>query len=333
MTYSVFAANANGLSPSGCSSFTYALAGTLPYLRAPFYQFSEQVNDDPTTNGDTKPAFPFLTGHGGANQIVPFGFLGLRTNEPLLRINPSLPPQIPYVRVRNFYYAGSTFSATLNRTNTNLTRLTTPASASVNDIFANQSIPFLVGSLDEPTEYNIQVNETIVVPNRLFWQIKSIPGNIVQCLSATSEDAHVPGQFPIAAIDGASATRWQPVTNSTASMTIDTSSEPAKLLTSIRFDWGARPAVSATVYLGNYTNGMADAASEVKIKISGIEPNLPYNVAEAAANIFNIEPVQSNVTTFQIPDGTWSGDYARLEINGCWENDGKGATVGEFALI
>ncbi|EKD13683.1 uncharacterized protein L3040_005693 [Drepanopeziza brunnea f. sp. 'multigermtubi'] len=333
MTYSIFAANANGLSPSGCSSFTYALAGTIPYLRAPFYQFSEQVDDDPTTNGDTKPAFPFLTGHGGANQIVPFGFLGLRTNEPLLRINPSLPPQIPYVRIRNFYYAGSTLSATMNSTHTNLTRLATPVSAGVNEVFINQQLPFLVGSLDNPTGYNITVNQTVTVQNRLYWQIKSIAGNIVQCLPATSEDAHVPGQFPIAAIDGASSTRWQPTTNSTASMLVDTSSQAPKLLTSIQLEWGARPAVLAVVYLGNYTNGVADMTREVKIEINGIEPNRPYNAAEAAVNIFDIEPVQSNVTVFHIPDERWSGDYARLEIDGCWEKDGKGATVGEFVLV
>jgi hypothetical protein len=51
MTYSVFAIDANALSPSGCAAYTYALNSFLPYLRAPWYQFSEQAVDDPAKNG------------------------------------------------------------------------------------------------------------------------------------------------------------------------------------------------------------------------------------------------------------------------------------------
>jgi hypothetical protein len=51
MTYSVFAIDANALSPSGCAAYTYALNSFLPYLRAPWYQLSEQAVDDPAKNG------------------------------------------------------------------------------------------------------------------------------------------------------------------------------------------------------------------------------------------------------------------------------------------
>jgi hypothetical protein len=51
MTYSIFSVDANALSPSGCAAYTYALNGFLPYLRAPWYQFSEEAIDDPTENG------------------------------------------------------------------------------------------------------------------------------------------------------------------------------------------------------------------------------------------------------------------------------------------
>jgi len=51
MTYSIFSVDANALSPSGCAAYTYALNGFLPYLRAPWYQFSEEAIDDPTQNG------------------------------------------------------------------------------------------------------------------------------------------------------------------------------------------------------------------------------------------------------------------------------------------
>lgn len=55
MTYSIFAIDANTLSPSGCAAYTYTLNGFLPYLRAPWYQFSEQATDDPYTNGEPLP--------------------------------------------------------------------------------------------------------------------------------------------------------------------------------------------------------------------------------------------------------------------------------------
>ncbi|PBP21726.1 glycosyl hydrolase family 65 protein [Diplocarpon rosae] len=333
MTFSTFAIGANELSLSGCSAFTYTQASLLPYLRAPFYQFSEQVLDDPAINGNTKPAFPFLTGHGGAMQIVPFGFLGVRTTEPVLHISPSLPPQIPHLRVRNFFFGGSRFSAVMNSTHTNLTRLSTPADAGVVDVYAHRTIPFVLGTPNSGTpgtNYTIAINQTITVPNRMYWQNKTVSGNLVQCLAVTSEDAYVPGQFPVAAIDGAISTRWQPAQNESAAIFIDTQSAPASLVSSIQFDWGRRPARRAVVSFGNYTNGIAQTGSEVQIEITGIAPNEPFDAAATLANVLVIAPDKSNTTTFDIVGGTWSGDYVRLEIEGCWEEDGKGATVGEF---
>ena len=42
-------------------------------LHIPFAELFELV-DDYKTNGATHPAYPFMTGHGGANQVVLFGF-------------------------------------------------------------------------------------------------------------------------------------------------------------------------------------------------------------------------------------------------------------------
>ncbi|CAL3967439.1 unnamed protein product [Diplocarpon coronariae] len=333
MTFSMFAISANELSLSGCSAFTYTQASLLPYLRAPFYQFSEQALDNPEINGNTKPGFPFLTGHGGVMQIVPFGFLGVRTTEPVLHINPSLPPQIPHLRVRDFYFGGSRFSAAMNSSHTKLTRLPTPADAGVVDVYINRTIPFILGSPNSGTpgtNYAIAINQTITVSNRMYWQNKTVSGNIAQCLTVTSEDAYIPGQFPVAAIDGAISTRWQPATNESAAIFIDTTAVPAFLVPSIQFDWGRRPARRAVVSFGNYTNGVANTGSEAQIEITGIAPNEPYDAATTLANVLVIAPDKSNTTTVNIVGGSWSGEYMRLEIEGCWEEDGKGATVGEF---
>lgn len=45
MTYSIYSIDASQLSPIGCAAYTYALAASQPYNRAPFYQFSEQTVD------------------------------------------------------------------------------------------------------------------------------------------------------------------------------------------------------------------------------------------------------------------------------------------------
>jgi hypothetical protein len=338
MTYSVFAVDANALSPSGCSAYTYTLNGFLPYLRAPWFQFSEQAVDNTALNGDTNPAFPFLTGHGGANQVVPFGFLGIRTDQSVLYINPSLPPQFSHVKVRTLYYAGATLSASLNSTHTTLTRLLTPESANLVDLYANTSLPFIVGTPNSDpstsTSYTLAINSTVTIPNRLYWQTLTYAGNLLQCLSITSPDPYAPGQFPIAAIDGATATRWQPASNDSASLTVNMSSIPVTPISGLYFDWGQRPPINASVYIGNSTDTSGGIyGNEIVINLSSISPNLPYNAAAAAASLDTVVPVTGNTTSISISGGAWSGDYIRLVISGCWEEDGEGATVGEFVLV
>jgi hypothetical protein len=39
MTYSIFSIDASALSPVGCASYTYLIAASQPYSRAPFYQY------------------------------------------------------------------------------------------------------------------------------------------------------------------------------------------------------------------------------------------------------------------------------------------------------
>lgn len=336
MTYSVFAVDANALSPSGCSAYTYTLNGFLPYLRAPWFQFSEQAIDDVNTNGNTNPAFPFLTGHGGANQVVPFGFLGLRTDQPVMYINPSLPPQLSYVKVRTFYYAGATLSATMNTTHTNITRLETPSSLNIIDKYAGTVLPFTVGTPNSgvsSTNYNLTINGTVTIPNRLYWQNLTYPGNLFQCAEVTSASPYAAGQFPTAAIDGATATRWQPTTNETASLLVNMTSVPASPVSGLFFDWGARPPKNVFVYLGNQTDGIDIYGTEIVISVENIVPSLPFDAAAAAKASQEVLPVQGNTTSVDVEGGAWSGGYARLVIEGCWEEDGAGATVGEFVLI
>ncbi|KAI9743112.1 MAG: hypothetical protein M1818_003407 [Claussenomyces sp. TS43310] len=346
MTYSVFAINANALSPSGCAAYTYALGGTVTYLRAPWYQFSEQAVDDISLNGWQNPAFPFLTGHGGANQIVPFGFLGVRTDQAVLYINPSLPPQIPQVRIRDIYFAGAGLSSFMNQTHTTITRFDTSESiesVALVDKYTNTSMPIMVGTPGDTNSqvlHQINVNETITVPNRLYFNNLTYPHNLIQCLPVSSQSSYVPGQFPVAATDGSVATEWQPATTSSASIIVNMSNVAFQPVSGIYFNWGARPARNATVFLGNSTGVDSQGnklpcgeEEEFVIMIDNIGVSLPYNASAPPL----VEPYNGNSTTAVAITSSggvlWSGDYARLEIEGCEENDGAGATVAEFVLI
>ncbi|KAI9642034.1 alpha,alpha-trehalase ath1 [Ciborinia camelliae] len=335
MTYSIFAIDANALSPSGCSAYTYTLNGFIPYLRAPWYQFSEQAVDDVTLNGGTNPAFPFLTGHGGANQVIPFGYLGIRTDQPTLYFNPSLPPQISNLKVRTFHYAGATLSATMNTTHTNITRV---PSTNLNDLYGNTTLPFVVGTpgsaASNTTSYHIAINQTLTVPNRLYFQNKTNPDNLLQCLPVTSNDAYSAGQFPVAAIDGATSTAWQPSSNESSSLLINTSSISPAPISSIYFHWGLRPALRATVFVGNDTSGDGHMyGNERAIHMDAISPSLPYNLTHATSSKENVVPVVGNETTLLLGRDVWSGTYVRLVVEGCWVDDGVGATVGEFVVV
>jgi trehalose/maltose hydrolase-like predicted phosphorylase len=341
MTYAIFSIDANEVSPSGCSANTYQQYSENPYARAPWFQFSEQVEDDYTTNGGTHPAFPFLTGHGGANQVVPFGYLGLRyLPDGFLHVDPALAPQIPQLKIRNFYWHGWPISAFMNYTHTTLTRLGPPI-GTANMTFVNNPIYVQVGSESSATPLQMFVlppNGTITISNRTPASVKTIEGNIAQCQSVTSSDPYVQGQFPIAAVDGAASTKWQPSSaGKNASITVTL--PEGQPISGFYFDWAQAPPANFSVVLHNDsvttagTMGVVAVTHEANIKISQ-----PFNKSTVA----EVLPYESNTTTM-ILETTKSGGvaytakYATLTIIGSQltkdVTNGTGATVAEWAII
>jgi hypothetical protein len=259
---------------------------------------------------------------------VPFGFLGIRTDQDVLYIDPSLPPQIPHVRIRRFYYAGAGLIASMNQTHTVLTRFDTSNVASIIDIYKNTAMPIKVGTPGSSnlTTYNLSIGKTITIPNRRYFTTLTYPKNVLQCLPVSSADAYSPGQLPVAATDGSTATRWQPATNASASLTVNMTGVPPQAITGAYFDWGPRPPLSVTIYVGNNSNGLAHVFAKHDIAIDE-----PYDAAAAASAA--VTPYVGNSTTWSFGSVSWTGNYVRLEIEGCYERDGVGATVGEFVLI
>ncbi|MCJ1404871.1 hypothetical protein MMC11_008097 [Xylographa trunciseda] len=327
MTFAIFSIVAEEVSPSGCSSYTYQQYSSHPYARGPWFQLSEQLVDDYTLNGGTHPAFPFLTGHGGAMQVTIFGYLGLRLTPGFtLHVNPSLPPQIPHLQYRNFYWAGWPIQAVANQTHTTLTRLSTPY-MTANMTYANMSIPVEAGAVDSLTAYSLPPNGTITIPHHLEGYNQTVPGNIAQCLPVSTTTTWEPGQFPLSAVDGAASTKWQPTrADIPQSMTVDLSSMPIQQISALYFDWAENPPLNATVV---FHNGTAVAATDAPIVVADIKISSPY----VASEISRIMPYQSNTTRVELGAGVWSGRFVTLTIEGSQSGGGVGASVAEFAPI
>ncbi|GME45719.1 glycosyl hydrolase family 65 central catalytic domain-containing protein, partial [Neofusicoccum parvum] len=215
MTYALYAISANSLSESGCSFWTFLKKSFEPYIRAPWYQFSEQQLDDPAANGGTNPAFPFLTGHGGFLQVMTAGFLGLRVTDEHLVLNPSLPPQLSHFRAPIQFYNGAVIACTMNATHTTITRRDArlhSAFALAPDRYGATPMPITLGRAANTTHptLRLHINETATVPNRAYHTTTTLPHNLLQCRRARSPAPHLPGQFPLAAVDGSAGTAWQP---------------------------------------------------------------------------------------------------------------------------
>lgn len=333
MTYSSFSVVANLVSPSGCSSFTYDLYSSSPYIRAPWYQYSEQLIDEAAENGGTHPAYPFLTGMGGSNRVAVFGYLGLRLFYDRLDVDPSLPPQISHLNYRTFYWQGHGINATSNSTHTTLIRLprdkfTLP---SVNETYFERPIPVTLGS--RPGNFSLGA-EPLVLPNRMMGQTLTMDGNILQCKPVLpSPQDNAPGQFPIAAIDGAASTKWQPSNSSILSyVTVDLGNTEFYPVSDLMMDWGNHaPAYFEILFSNTSLPPFERGAKDVRRVVAGnVNLSAPYDPVTA----FEIRTYVGNQTNITLEESVWSGRYAHLGIQGNQYGDVElGGTVAEWNLI
>lgn len=354
MTWAFFSIVANDISPSGCAAYTYAQYSYKPYLRAPFYQLSEQLSDNTTINGGTHPAFPFLTGHGGANQVTIFGYLGLRLlPDDVLHINPNLPPQLSHLRYRTFYWRGWPLSAWSNATHTTIERAAhVRPLATADQRFANQSIMVDLGIANTTTPYKLPVNGTVTVPNRDAGRINTVPGDLIQCRPAQSSEGYRPGQFPIAANDGATSTKWQPEfadTRSAVTVAFADEDVGGAMVAGFRFNWAQEPPVNATVVFHNTSlaNASLPFAQQQRFSsqytvishLTNINISDPYVPGETDLDAI-VTPV-GNTTNVTLDKPVAASRFATLIISGNQAlskrevegRNGTGATVAAWAII
>ncbi|KAK2734703.1 hypothetical protein FQN57_001473 [Myotisia sp. PD_48] len=353
MTYAIFSIVANEVSPSGCSAYTYGLYASKPYVRAPFFQFSEQLVDDWSLNGGTHPAFPFLTGNGGSNQVVLFGYLGLRLlPDMVLHLDPNLPPQIPHITYRTFYWHGWPIKASANYTHTTIQRATgrKPLS-SANQKFANSPIPVHVGPKNNVTNYSLPATGHLILPNRQIGSINTFEGNLIQCQPVTSPNSYAPGQFPIAAVDGAASTKWQPrKAASTSYITVTFPEGPSALtIGGFAFDWAQAPPVKAKILLHDtplstlepldIDASISPTGTVTVWKESNIAMSDPYD--PKTTNLNTITRYKGNTTNVTLASPVPVAKFATLLIAGnqalssvdLRAGNGTGATVAEWSIV
>ncbi|KAJ1567559.1 hypothetical protein HK405_005515 [Cladochytrium tenue] len=336
MTYSVFSIVANRIASSGCAGYTYDLFGAQPYLRGPWFQISEQINDNYTINGGTHPAYPFLTGSGGANRVAVFGFLGLRLLLDSLNVDPALPPQIPHLTYRTIYWQGIPVRAFSNQTHTVLTRpadLAPLASASAS--FASGPIPVTVG-FDRTNILSLAPGGSITIANRRPADSLAVPGNLVQCpAAASSAAATAPGQLPLAAVDGSPDTKWRPASSAAATLLVDAGKTATGYppLSAVRLDWARNPPARFAVRAANDSASLRAGAGATVVAWTSVVPSSPYDPAAAA----DISVYTGNVTSVAVADGAWAARFYALDVEGNQGDssalEGDGPTVAEFAVI
>jgi len=190
--------------------------------------------------------------------------------------------------------------------------------------------PVEIGPSNAKTgNYSLKVGESLVIPTRST-NGTLVAGNLAQCKMVVNElDTSfnvgtnvtiVPGQYALAAIDGSNATTWQPLTNTTASMTIDLGS--LKPIKKLHFNWNANPAKSYVVSSGHSMDTMTAIAS------GNVAISAPYNAASAVAVSIKV----GNLTDV-ILNKAVTARYLTISITGSYLEDGRGATLAEIAVL
>ncbi|RPA98401.1 hypothetical protein L873DRAFT_1687777 [Choiromyces venosus 120613-1] len=327
MTWAMFAINAADLSPAGCASYTYLLYASQPYLREPYYQFSEQINDNIYENGNTNPAFTFLTGHGGFLQVPTHGFTGYRPRLDAFYLDPSLPPQLEGVEVKGMKHQGSVFNILVNSTNTTITRIHPKAHRRSND--SPGPVTIRIGSRNKMAgDWKLSVGQSLVIPTRRpDLNGTDLPGNKAQCKRAEADTPWYPGQFPLAAVDGSNHTVWQSATSKPSALTVDL--EAPTQINGVSFNWASQPPESWTLLVGG--NETTPETWRQVYHSDKVEISDPWIEDDAL-----IVRIRTGNTTTQMFDQSIStvSRWVRLVVEG---NKGRekerGPTVAQFGIL
>ncbi|KAF8473190.1 glycosyl hydrolase family 65 central catalytic domain-containing protein [Kalaharituber pfeilii] len=325
MTWAIFAINSAELEPHGCASYTYMLYGSQPYLREPYYQFSEQIIDDYFANGGTNPAFTFLTGHGGFLQVATHGFTGFRFREDAFYLDPSLPPQLSDgIEIRGMKFHGGSFDVNIGLKETIIARRKTKDKKK-----DSRGVKVRIGERNPKRgDYFLKAGEKLVIPTfRADLNGATINGNFAQCKPIVSNSGHVPGQYPLGAVDGSNATTWQPSTDAPSALTLDLGE--IKPLRGAELNWGRLPPNKFTILTSTRKPDESDEGWTMVYSTDKVPITDPWDPDEA----LEIRNRIGNTTSINFNRDDIQGRWVRLVVEGSKGEPGVGAQVAEFALL
>lgn len=339
MTYAIFAIDTSQLATFGSSAYTYLLYSSQPYLRAPFYQFSEQLYDDPQINGGTNPAFPFLTGHGGYLQVYTHGFTGYRPNADVLYLDPTLPPQLSEgYTLKGLKFQEGVFDIQINLNETKITRRSKnwvySNTNGTEEVSSEKPIMLEIGARNPRSgNYTLRVNQTLTIGTyRPDLEDPQISGNVAQSKPVYSEDPWVAGRFPVALNDGDNSTVWQPLFNNKSSVVIDLGEKQS--LSDAYFLWGTTPPSKLSVGVIDSGDNVTDAYGYLS-KTQWIVQNYSVNVSkpyDPKANSSIISLLSGN-ESFVSFNRSASGRFIHLQVSGVHDEGAEnGPTLTELSF-
>lgn len=193
MTDAIHSIDSSALNAPGCSAYTYMLRSYEPFLRSPYDQFAE-------TRSGSNTGFNFLTGVGGFLQVFEYGYSGLRFTPNQIVLDPSLSPQLQGVTLTGVQWQGRMFTVAIGLQSTQLHLTSGPA------------LPVQI-----PTgQLTVAPGQSITVPTR---RPDLQPTKDLARCQQVSASSSVPGDEPVAAVDGSTATPWM-ATNPQAELTV-----------------------------------------------------------------------------------------------------------------
>lgn len=334
MTFPVFTIAAAKLLNRGCSVHSYLQKSVLPYIRAPFGQFSEQADDNILTNGGTHPAFPFLTAHGGYLQALVYGVHGLKFSarlnaegkiEKFLVFDPIAITGLPGgMKVSGFRYLNQLLDVVV----TDIEGIITHK--------GDNPIAIEVGERNEKSgNYTLYPGEKLRVP--LFVPSLNIDGSTVECRPIANLTTGSPGDVPLSAIDGNNYTYWQPLDRSPGKLLIDLGF-PQKVSKGLVL-WGSRPAKFLSIYA---TEEISMNFDEILRNIDHVRFNklideIEIEISEPYEERFltDVELLPNNITEFTLANNSSIlTRYVIVEVTDAIdEQEPEGATINEIALF
>jgi hypothetical protein len=195
------------LAPRSCQAFVYTERSYQPYIRDVFHQFSE------TRTGG---AFTFMTGIGGFLQEFLYGYSGMRWDGSAVHLAPGLSGPITGVTLRNLHWHGRAFTLTIRRTHATVRLLrgaALPVTTSTGHRTARRGKPLTIATL----------------PAR-----RPASPDTLRCRAATATSS-ASGAPALAAVDGSSATDWQPAA---VPATLTAPTGAARTVSKVTIRWG-----------------------------------------------------------------------------------------------